>query len=410
MSGKTACNPHKLSVFCCKGIWNKAQKAGRGHLRMNFDIGEVEKEICERIRRLFAVDPGTDLIRLEGDPTEAVRTATLRWSTSLGEAGYLTPGVTNGRNSVSLVVIQEQLAALAPSLFLSMEASARIFGRLIAVYGTSEQKDALLPGLTSGRIIAATALSEQGMSIENDPLDTTGVSSTEGFRVTGSKNHVVNAPISDWIAVAGKIDGETETGFFLMERRSKGLLIGDRLATLGYEGAAISSIRLEGCPVPSTRVIRPINGHDILKTVRSWEDQALTAASLGLMRRAFDGALAYAKTHRSGGKPIIAYQEIGFKLAEMLTLLQTAQLLAYRAAWMSESQDREADALAHCAKVFCAESAEKIASEALQILGGKGYIRGNPAEAGYRDAKYLQIAGTSTEISRMKIGDAVLAH
>jgi alkylation response protein AidB-like acyl-CoA dehydrogenase len=377
---------------------------------MNFDIGEAEKQLCERIRRLFAVDAGADLILLEGDRTEEVRKATLRWSASLGQAGYLTPGVMNGRNSVSLVVIQEQLAALAPSLFISVEASTRIFGRLVAVYGTSEQKDAILPGLTSGRIIGTAALSEQEMNIENDPLDTTGVSSTEGLRVTGSKGHVVNAAIADWIAVAGKIDGEPETAFFLIDRTSKGLFIGDRLATLGYEGAAISSIRLEDCPVPSTHVIRPIKGNDALKTVRSWEDQALTAASLGLMRRAFDGAAAFAKTHRSGGKAIIAYQEIGFKLAEMLTLLQTAQLLAYRAAWMSESGDREADALAHCAKVFCAEFAEKIASEALQILGKKGYIRGNPAETGYRDAKYLQIAGTSTEISRMKIGDAVLGY
>jgi len=141
-----------------------------------------------------------------------------------------------------------------------------------------------------------------------------------------------------------------------------------------------------------------------------WEDQVLTAASLGLMRRSFDAALKYAKAHRSGGKPIIAYQEVGFKLAEMLTLFQTAQLLAYRAAWMSESENREADVLAHSAKVFCAESAEKITSEALQILGGKGYVRGNPVEAGYRDAKYIQIAGTSTEISRMKIGDWVLEY
>jgi alkylation response protein AidB-like acyl-CoA dehydrogenase len=377
---------------------------------MNFDIGEAEKQLCDRIRRLFTVDTGTDLLQLEGNQTEMVRAATLRWSTLLGQAGYLTPGVMDGRNSVSLAVIQEQLAALAPSLFLSVEASTRIFGRLVAVYGTSKQKDAILPGLTSGRIIGAAALSERGMSIENDPLGTTGVSSTDGLRVTGSKSHVVNAAIADWIAVAGRIDGEPETAFFLVEKRGKGLFIGDRLATIGYEGTAISPIRLEDCPVPSTHVIRPINRNDILKTVRLWEGQVLTSASLGLMRRAFDNAAAYAKTHRSGGKPVIAYQEIGFKLAEMLTLLQTAQLLAYRAAWMSESGDRETDALTHCAKVFCAESAEKIASEALQILGEKGYIRGNPAEAGYRDAKYLQIAGTSTEISRMKIGDAVLAY
>jgi alkylation response protein AidB-like acyl-CoA dehydrogenase len=377
---------------------------------MNFDIGEAEKRLCEQIKKLFTVDAGADLIHLEGNRMQQVRRTTLRWLTSLGQAGYLALCVMKGRNSVSLVVVQEQLAALSPSLFLSVEASTRIFGRLIALYGTSEQKDAILPGLTSGRMIGTAALSEQSMNIENDPLDTTGHSSADGLRVTGFKSHVVNAGIADWIAVAGNIDGEPETAFFLIEKRGEGLFIGDRLATLGYEGAAISPIRLEDCPVPPTHVIRPVNGNDALKTVRLWEDQVLTAASLGLMRRALDSAAAYAKTHRSGGKPIISYQEIGFKLAEMLTLFQTAQLLAYRAAWMSESGDREADALAHCAKVFCTESAEKIASEALQILGGKGCIRGNPAEAGYRDAKYLQVAGTSTEISRMKIGDAVLAY
>ncbi len=126
------------------------------------------------------------------------------------------------------------------------------------------------------------------------------------------------------------------------------------------------------------------------------------------MKRSLDAALTFARGHASGNKPIIAYQEVGFKLAEMVTLFQTSQLLAYRAAWMAEAGDREAAVLAHCAKVFCTESAEEVASHALQILGGQGYIRGNPAEGGYRDAKYLQIAGTSSEISRMKIADNVL--
>ena len=97
-------------------------------------------------------------------------------------------------------------------------------------------------------------------------------------------------------------------------------------------------------------------------------------------------------------------------MAEMLTLLHTAQLLAYRAAWMVETGDREAGVLVHCAKVFSSESAEEVASSALQILGGKGYVQGNPAEEGYRNAKYLRIAGTSSEISRMKIGDEVLKN
>lgn len=375
---------------------------------MNFDVGEEEKRLCEGIKGLFTADRAADLMPLENLSVEDIRRTVLRWLALLGQTGYLSPGVPCSQNSVGLVVIQEQLATMAPSLFLSVEVSARIFGRLVANWGTSDQKERILPDLTSGRRIGAVALSEMSGNIENDPLATKGVSSTDGFRVTGSKSHVVNSAIADWIAVAGTIDGEQGTAFFLIPKESNGLLISDRTPTLGYEGVAVSSIRLEDCPLPSMHVIRPPDPNVSLKTVRLWEDQVLTAASLGLMRRSFDLAVEYAKTHQSGGKPIIAYQEVGFKLAEMLTLLQTAQLLAYRAAWMSESGDREAPVLARSAKVFCTESSEKVASEALQILGETGYVLGNPAESGYRDAKYLQIAGTSTEISRMKIGDAVL--
>jgi acyl-CoA dehydrogenase len=375
---------------------------------MNFDMGEAEKQVCGKVRELFTEDTAAELIGMEAIALEDVRRITLGWLTSLGEAGYPMSMVENGRSSVSLVVNQEQLAGLAPALFLSVEASVRIFGRLVARFGTEAQRNGVLPDLIRGKCIGAVALSENSMNIENDALHTTGVSSRDGFHVTGCKGHVVNGAIADWIAVAGKIDGREGPAFFLVEKGSKGLSIGDRLATLGYEGASISPIELDNSPVPATHVIHMDSA--ALQTVRMWEDQVLTAASLGLMRRSFDTALQYAKTHRSGGKPIIAYQEVGFKLAEMLTLFQTAQLLAYRAAWMSESEDREADVLAHGAKVFCSESAEKVTSEALQILGGKGYVRGNPVEAGYRDAKYLQIAGTSTEISRMKIGDWVLEH
>ena len=303
---------------------------------------------------------------------------------------------------------QEILATISPSLFLSVEVTTRIFGRLIASFGTPEQQNEILPAIKAGKLIGAVALSETGMSIENAPLNTSGLSVDGGFQVDGAKGHVVNAPIADWIAVAG--NREENILVFLIEKDADGLAIGQRLSTLGYNGTTISPISLENCLVTSNSVIGPFKEGNLLKTLRMWEDQILTAGSLGLMNRSFDTARAYAKNHESGGKPIIAYQEVGFKLAEILTLLHTAQLLAYRAAWMVETGDREAGVLVHCAKVFCSESAEEVASSALQILGGKGYVQGNPAEEGYRNAKYLRIAGTSSEISRMRIADEVLRN
>jgi len=373
---------------------------------MNFDFGETEKTLCEKINGLFDADSMAALANLENGDVNDIRDATMKWLMVLGQTGYLTPGLNDGKNNVGLTAIQESLAAISPSLYLTVEVTARIFGRLVAVYGTPDQKDEIIPSLQEGRLIGAVAISEDAMNIENDPLNTTGVSNDEGFLVSGSKGHVVNGPIADWIAVAAKTgDG---LAFFLVKKETEGLGIGQRLSMLGYDGLAISRVSLENCPVPSNYIIGPFDGEEQLKTVRMWEDQILTASSLGLIKRSLNAALTFAKGHRSGNKPIIAYQEVGFKLAEMVTIFQTARLLAYRAAWMAEAGDREGAVLAHCAKVFCAESAEEVASHALQILGGQGYLSGNPAEEAYRDAKYLQIAGTSTEISRMKIADGVL--
>jgi alkylation response protein AidB-like acyl-CoA dehydrogenase len=375
---------------------------------MNFDFKDNEVALREKLKGLFDPDSRAALGQLEGGDTRQIRDLVLQWLVKLGQTGYLSLGLENGKDSVSLLAAQETLATISPSLFLSVEVTARLFGRLVASFGTPEQKNKILPHIKEGRLIGAVALSETGMSIGNAPMDTSVLSMDGGFQVDGAKGHVVNAPVADWIAVAG--NWEEDIVFLLISKDADGLYMGQRLSTLGYNGTTISPISLENCFVQSNAVIGPLKEENLLKTLRTWEDQILTAGSLGLMHRSFDTARAYAKDHESGGKPIIVYQEVGFKLAEMLTLLHTAQLLAYRAAWMVETGDREAGVLVHCAKVFCSESAEEVSSSALQILGGKGYLQGNPAEEGYRNAKYLRIAGTSSEISRMKIADEVLRN
>ena len=373
---------------------------------MNFDYSETEKVLCQKVKGIFDTDSKASLAKLETGDNEVIRSIVLKYLKALGQVGYITCGLNEGKDTTGLVTAQESLSTISPSLFLSVEVHVRIFGRLIAVYGTTDQKRQFLDDLKEGRLIGAVALSEGGMNIENEPLQTVGERVGENFCVNGDKNHVVNAPIADWIAIAGR--AEEHMVFFVIKKDSEGLSIGKRLATMGYNGCAISAISLENCSVHSKYVIGPFEGEEPLKALRMWEDEILTTGSLGLMHRCYTNALSYAKTHKSGNKPIIAYQEVGFKLAEMLTLLQTAQLLAYRAAWMAETNNKDASVVARCAKVFCTESAEEVASQALQILGGYGYVDRNPAEEGYRNAKYLQIAGTSTEISRMKIADGIL--
>jgi alkylation response protein AidB-like acyl-CoA dehydrogenase len=373
---------------------------------MNFDYPENQETFRSKLKELFDPAEKATLTTAAGLDPQGMRAAFVRVMKKLGEAGYLSAGLESGKNSPDLLAVQEVLAATAPSLFLTAEASIRVFGRLLSVYGTADQKNEILPALRDGRLVGAVGLTETGMNLAGNPVLTKGTKEGDGFRVSGTKGHVVNAPVADCIAVAGECD--TGPAFFLIANPSEGLFIGERMHTLGYDGAVISPITLRDCFVPSPSVLGPFPGQQVFKAARMWEDEILTAASLGLMQNAFDAASQYAKVHQSGGKPVIAYQEVAFKLAEMLTLLQTARLLAYRAAWMSETENREAAVLARCAKVFCTEAAEKVTSSALQVLGQQGFVRGNPAEEGYRDSKYLQIAGTSSEISRITIGDLLL--
>jgi alkylation response protein AidB-like acyl-CoA dehydrogenase len=372
---------------------------------MNFDFRETDKSLQKKI--IHALAPAEeDLKGLQERPDQEIRQAVLRWTKALADIGYLEIGVDEGRNSAALVAARETLAGLFPAFFLTVEVSARLLGRLVAAHGSDRQRAEVLDGVRNGTLIGAVALTEETGSLDHNPLTTFGASAAEGFLVDGRKGHVPNAPIADCIAVAGRI--YDQTAFFLVTPGMEGLSVGDRLLTLGFRDVCAAPITLSQCTVRREHVVGPIPDRDPIRDLRRWEDEIITAASLGLMQRSFTAARDYAKTHMSGGKPIIAYQEISFMLAEMLTLLQTAQLLAYRAGWMSESEQREAEVVAQCARVFCAEAAEEVASHGVQALGGKGLLNGNPAEQSYRDAKYLQVTGTSTEISRMKIADGIL--
>jgi alkylation response protein AidB-like acyl-CoA dehydrogenase len=373
---------------------------------MNFDLDEKESSLITGLREAIDKEAEKRLKYLRSsDPLECLNLF-MDYLTKLAGIGYLAIGVRDGKNSTVLVAAQEELASLSPSLFLSIEYSTRIFGRLIAGYGTSHQQDAILPPLEQGRHVGSVALTEGGMSVENEGFKTTAAVSGNGFLISGSKDHVINGTMADRTAVVAQ-SGE-KLMVVLVKTDSAGVHVGERYTTIGYEGTPAAPLHLDGVLVPSEQVMGPFEPPDILKNLRRWEDQVLISASLGLMKRSFESALDHAKKHMRGGKPIIAYQEVGFKLAEMLTLRQTAQLLAHRSAWMDETGDRERDVLVNCAKAFCTESAEQVASQALQILGGKGLIKGNPAEESYGSAKYLQVAGTSSEITRVKIGDSIL--
>ncbi len=373
---------------------------------MDFDLGKEERHICEQLSQLDQAELSAYMDILRSQDIAEARGAMLHGFSAIKGTGYV-GFVFDGKGmGPAVTAVREKLATVSTPLFLSLEAGNGLLVRLLKQYGAEKQQDQLLSALVSCKAIGSVAVIEEHGNIEDNPFQSALVKEKEKFVLSGRKWFVINAPMADWIAVACAM--EETFAFALVSGNAHGLSIGPRLSLMGLEGTPFYSIDLNHVTVSPGQVIGPLDSPQALRQLRRWEDEILVSASLGIMRRAYESARDHAKSHKCGGKPLVVYQEIGFKLAEMLTLLQTAQLLAYRAAWMAKVGDREADVVLHCAKVFCAESAEKIASGAVQILGGQGLVRGNPAEQAYRDSKYIHIAGISTERSRMKIGDRVL--
>ncbi len=377
---------------------------------MNFDFSEKEKAFFSQVKDGMAAF--AEARDLEAGDLSMIRKHLAGALSALAPLGYLKIGFHTDdvpvRGSLALMAAMEQVAGISPSIFLSVEMSARLFGRILNVGAPSEVKKRVTQGLAAGEVVGAVALSESSMNVENEPLATTATRDGGLIDVSGTKSHVVNGPLADWFAVVGRLDGQT--GVFLIEKEAPGLILTERMDTMGYNGVAICGLELNHCMLPKSRIIGPFETSQWLDTLKMWENQILIAAALGMMKGSFESARDYAKTHRSGGKPIIAYQEVGFKLSDMLTLYQTSQLFAYRAAWMADDDFKASGVLTLCAKVFCTEAAETIAGKALQILSGAGYRSGGAAEQAYRCAKYGQIAGVSTEIARMKIGEAALGR
>jgi alkylation response protein AidB-like acyl-CoA dehydrogenase len=379
---------------------------------MNFDWTKDEAELIKRVAGLWDEAALADLAALEtaaletGDGSD-LAALTRKQIGRLAEAGAFAVAVGPSAKAETLrwMALMENVAQASGSLLLAAESSVRLFGGLLAGWGGGPLAN-LLGQVVSGEAIGALALSEPGGNQPQTGGRTQGRKEGDGYRVTGTKGFVANGPMADMIAVSGQVEGKT--AFFLVQPGQEGVKIGPRMATLGYNGLAVSTLDLDHAFVPADRVIGPLADDEAVRFLHTVQDLILVAASLGVMIRTHNEANAYSRTYHRGAKPIYSHQEVRFKLADTFTLMQTSQLLAYRAAWFQATGEKEAPVLIHAAKVFTAEAAEKVSSLAMQILAGRGYVMGNPVERGYREAKFAALAGTTSEVARMSIAEDVL--
>jgi alkylation response protein AidB-like acyl-CoA dehydrogenase len=378
---------------------------------MNFDWTDEEKALRARVAGVFDESARQEIDLMDDAHAVQLKGIIAKYLRRLAGTGYLelAVGLPKRRQMTALIAAQEETARISGSLFLSIEVTARIFAGLLSSTGASEDIREIVAAAGRGEIIGAVAVTEPAQP-DSPPVRMTTLAWKDGddYLLTGKKDFVTNGPIADYVAVVGMV-GDTPAAF-LVEPGSAGLLMGPRIRTLGYNGLAVASLELKESRVPRSRVLGPLADGAPLDNLRFVEDLILAVASVGLMQRTTAAAKQHSGSHERGGKPIFAHQEIRFKLAEMLTLTQAAQLLTYRAAWMYANSDPETASLVRCAKVFAAEASEKVAGMAMQIMSGQGYVWGNVVERGYREAKYAALAGTTSEIARMSIADNLLSR
>jgi alkylation response protein AidB-like acyl-CoA dehydrogenase len=375
---------------------------------MNFDWTEKEKENKKAISELFDEAALKSLAEMDEMDLYEIRALIKENLGRLEKTGYLKLAVGPERRSesVALMAAQEVLSGASSSLFMAVESSVRLFGGLAAGWGNPYAVKAILEPVLDGKLIGAAAFSEAGGAEPSEGMKTTAEKKGDSYVLSGFKNYATNGPIADFFAVAGLL--EKKPAVFLVKTDWEGVSLGPRLKTMGYRGLAACSLELRDVVVPRDFVLGPFENTQAWDFAVNVQDIALTVASLGIMSCALNTANAHARNYHRGKKPIYAHQEIRFKISEMFTLYETAKLVTYRAGWFFATSDKESDVMIRCAKVFAAEATEQVAGMAMQIMAGQGYVCPNPVEQGYRDAKYAAIAGTSSEISRMKIADALL--
>ena len=371
---------------------------------MDFDWTRKEKLLRKQVKGLFGSEEREAASAMESAGVGELREITLRFQRELGELGYwdLVLGPGDDGLPLGLLAADGELARPSTSLFLALQAT-RLYAALASRNPDAEFGAQVLEPLRRGELVGAVALSE----VDEAPV--VGKPGDDGSYVLhGKKPYVSNGPIADWLAVSARADGQAVLCFVRSDQ--EGLTRTERISTLGLKGLAVCGLELRGVRVPRTHALPPPEGEAALASLCRSHDLVLCFACVGLMQRSLEVSKAHARKHRRGGKPIIARQEIRFKMAEMLTLTRAADLLVRRAGWMGATRAPGADILVRCAKVFCSEKAEQVSSAAMQILAAQGFVSGNTIERAYRDVKGAAISGTTCEVARIAIADELLAR
>lgn len=316
-----------------------------------------------------------------------------------------------GLDQVAFVTCVEELARACASTAALVDIQNTVACQPILIHGDEAQRRAWLPRLASGAILGAFALTEPAAGSDVGAMQSTARRDGDAYVIDGRKIFITNAGLAGLYVVTARtgVAGGAGLSTFLVPADTPGVRSGQVFEKLGLNGSTTGELLLDGVRVPaSARLSQEGRGLRIAMTTLDYGRIGIAAQALGIAGAALDEALAYTTERRQFGQPVASFQGVQFMLADMATRLRAASLLTYEAARLA-SDGRPFTLDASMAKLFATDAAMEVATNALQLAGGYGYLKDLPFERHFRDAKALQIYEGTNQVQRMVIGRQLLA-
>ena len=378
---------------------------------MDFKLTE-EQELVRKNMREFAVryvDPiAAEIDENSRHPAELFR--------KLAEGGWMGIPIPqqyggSGSDFLTHIIAVEEISRSCSSTGFTLSFHAGIIGMSLNLFGNEEQKKKYLVPLAKGQHMGAFALTEPGAGTDVMAVSTTVVRDGNGYVVNGTKTFVSNGLLADTYIVfcwTDKSAGKKGMSAFIIPRDTAGLKPGVHFKKMGLRSSQTSEVVFKECPIPRENMLGQ-EGAGLVMAMTGFDHGRIgvAAQAIGILQAALDESIRYAKERVQFGNPIARQQAIAWMIADMATDLSAARFLAYHAAWLKDRKQpfgKEAS----MAKLFATEAAMKHTTQAVQIHGGYGYIKGVKVERLMRDAKIAEIYEGTSEAQRMVISGNVL--
>ena len=379
----------------------------------DFGLGDTLDEVRASVRRFARAEiaPLAD----ETDRRNAFPAPLWRRFGEQGLLGLTVPERWGGADLGYLahIVAMEEISRASASIGLSYGAHSNLCVNQIRLNGSDAQRDRYLPRLVSGEHVGALAMSEPGAGSDVVSMQLRAVRRGDAYHLTGRKMWITNGPDADVLVVYAKTTpeaGPKGITAFIVEKGFAGFSTAQKLDKLGMRGSNTCELVFEDCRVPAENVLgEPDRGVRVLMSGLDYERAVLAAGPLGIMAAALDLVLPYVHERRQFGEPIGHFQLMQAKIADMYSNYTAARALVYAVGRACDEQ-RCSRHDAASAILFAAEKATVVALEAIQALGGNGYINDYPAGRLLRDAKLYEIGAGTQEIRRMLIGRELFAR